>query len=262
MADRRRPSGAPGGRRGDTPAGRPPGLISLLAVAALAAALALAPVGPEAAHAGSHPFESVIEGIDPAPLGDGITVRMLDHDERIELTNRSGRTVVVEGYDGEPYARIESDGPVRLNLRSPALAVNNDRWGRTPPTGREDPAARPEWARVGEDGRLAWFDRRAQYRRPGVPARVADPDVEQELWRYRVPIRVGGEPAAIRGTLSWTGGNDFPTGAFVALLIATGGCAILGAWTIGRLRAAGEEDGGEPVGEDGPVGAGTPGRES
>ncbi len=208
------------------------------AVAGLIAAISLGAADRAGAHDGSHPFESVISGVVPARLAAGVTVRIVDYDEQIELTNRSGRRVVVAGYAGEPYARVESDGPVFLNVRSPSLHISNDRWGRTPPNGSGDAAARPEWVRVGGEGRVSWFDRRAHYRRRGIPAGVRDPAFRTKLWSYRLPITVGGEPAAIRGTLFWAGRRSFPTGPFVILLIATGGCALLGAWAVKRMRSA------------------------
>lgn len=193
------------------------------------------------AHEGRHDFESVVSEVAPAGFASGLTVRMIDYDEQVELINGSGKTVVVIGYEGEPYARLEPTGDVHLNLRSPSLAPSNDRWGRTPAGGQEDAGARPHWYKVSDDGKLAWFDRRSHYRKIGVPPAVVDPAKRQEIWQYRIPLRVGGEPAEIRGTLYWAGRRPFPIGAFVFMLIATAGCAFFGAWTIRQMRARSEE---------------------
>ena len=219
---------------------RAAGLAAALAVAVLTVAT------PAQAHDGRHDFESLIEEVTPIRLGAGIEIRMIDYDERIELVNRSGETVIVEGYEGEPYARVESGGPVSLNLRSPSLAASNDRWGRTPPGGREDADAPPRWVQVGGDGTLSWFDRRSHYRQTGVPDAVADPTVRQKLWDYRIPLRVGGETAAITGTLYWTGRRPFPIAAFVALLVATAACGLFGARVMKRLRATADPAGDTP----------------
>ena len=198
-----------------------------------------------AAHEGSHFFESVVDGITPSRLAAGIDVRMIDADARLELTNRSGSTVVVRGYAGEPYARIASEGLVEVNVLSPSMAPSNDRLGRTPPSGNEDASAPPRWVRVGDGGRYSWYDRRTHYRGAGTPAAVSDRERRTSLWDYRVPITVGGEDASITGTLYWVGVSSFPTGLFVGMLIATAGCLLFGAWVLTRARrdAAG---GGEP----------------
>jgi hypothetical protein len=201
---------------------------------------------PAAGHGDRHPYESEIGGIVPATAGAGIEVRILDHDSQVELTNRSGHRVIVKGYEGEPYARLESDGPVYVNLRSPSRPLSSDRFGRTPPTGREDASASPRWSLIGEDGRLAWYDRRAHYRRRGVPDQVDDPAKRTRIRDYWIPILVGGIPARIEGSLYWTGKKGFPTGPFLALLTITGLCGLFGARMLGRLRSPGSESpGGE-----------------
>ncbi len=216
---------------------------------ALLVALVVLVAGDErraAAHDGSHAFASVVDGITPSPLGAGIDVRMLDADEQLELVNRSGHTVVVEGYEGEPYARITSDGPVFVNVMSPSMAPSNDRLGRTRPNGNEDASAPPRWVRVGDGGRYRWFDRRTHYRRQGVPSAVTDREERTKLWDYRIPITVGTEAAEIRGTLYWVGIASFPTALFVVMLVATAACLLFGAWVLKRLRS-GDEEGTPPT---------------
>lgn len=205
-----------------------------LAVALAVAGLAL-PAGA-GAHGGPHLYISVIQGIEPPETGRGIEVRMIDYDSQIEVENRSGETVTVIGYQGEPYARIESRGSVYLNARSPSLAPSNDRLGRTPPTGEEDATAPPNWIRVGDDGTFRWFDRRSHYRRRGLPPAVTDETKRTLLWSYRIPIRVGETPAAIRGDLYWLGRRKFPTGVLIVILLSTAGCALFGLWAIRRMR--------------------------
>jgi len=217
--------------------------------ATLAVVLACLAAGaaPGRAHDGAHLFESVIGGPYPERLAQGVEVRILDEDEQVELVNSSGRTVVVMGFAGEPYARVESGGSVFVNARSPATPANNDRWGRTRPSGREDPGAPPAWVRVGGEGRLVWYERRAQYRRAGTPPQVADPAERTWIRDYRIPLTVGGEPAELRGTLHWVGRRPFPNVALVVLLLATAGCAFFGAITLRRVRRLPDE----PAGDDG-----------
>lgn len=196
-----------------------------------------------AAHGEPHLYESVITGIQPAGAAAGVTARIIDFDSQVELTNRSGKTVLVEGYEGEPYARIESGGAVFLNARSPSMAPSNDRLGRTPPTGNEDADAPPNWIRVGNEGKFAWFDRRAHYRRKGLPEVVTDEAVRTLVWSWSIPITVGHRPAAVEGDLYWLGRRPFPTGVFLVILLLTAAGGLFGAWAIRRVREEAGESG-------------------
>lgn len=201
----------------------------------------LALPGEAAAHGEPHLYESVIRGIQPAAAAAGIEVRILDYDSQIKLTNRSGQRVEVEGYEGEPYARLDPDGHVFLNARSPSMAPSNDRLGKTRPTGDEDADARPNWIRVAVDGSFAWFDRRIHYRKKGVPPIVTDEAARTLIRDWEVPITVGGRPAAVEGGLYWLGRRPFPTGLFLFLLFSTAAGALFGAWSIKRMRESGRE---------------------
>lgn len=161
---------------------------------------------------------------------------MLDYDSQVELTNASGSPITVIGYEGEPYARIDPDGSVWLNMRSPSVPLSADRLGQGPVSGREDASAPPEWNRIGSNGQLAWFDRRSHYRKNGLPPEVSDSSRRTLIREYRIPLRVGNVPARIEGSLYWTGEDGFPTAIFVGLLVATGLGGLFGAWAWGRMR--------------------------
>ena len=95
-------------------------------VAAAALLLLGAPVA--LAHQGSPNFLSQINSVTPAD--DGIAVDVLSRDDRLLLRNNSGKTVVIEGYTGEPYARIDADGTVSVNKNSKAYYINEERDGQ------------------------------------------------------------------------------------------------------------------------------------
>jgi hypothetical protein len=94
-------------------------------VAAAAALLAGAPVA--LAHEGSPNFLSQINEVTPAAAG--VEVEVLNRDDRLLLRNNGNGTVLIEGYDGEPYARIEPDGTVSVNTDSKAYYINAERDG-------------------------------------------------------------------------------------------------------------------------------------
>lgn len=193
------------------------------------------------AHGEPHLYESIVQGIQPPTAAAGIEVRMIDFDSQVELTNRSDETVIVEGYEGEPYLRIDANGSVFLNAKSPSMAPSNDRMGKTEPTGDEDAKATPNWIRVAHDGSFRWFDRRTQYRKAGVPKVVTDEAARTLVWRWQIPMSVGDQAATINGELFWLGRRPFPTGVLLVILLATAGCGLFGAWALRRMREESED---------------------
>src|SRR4030095_10146065 len=77
----------------------------------------------------------------------GVTVRVLQFGDDLELVNRSGTEVTVPGYEAEPYLRIGPDGVWR-NSRSPATYINLDRFGRVTLPDEADPRAEPRWGQL------------------------------------------------------------------------------------------------------------------
>jgi hypothetical protein len=205
----------------------------------LLVALVLLPSGTALAHEGNPDFRSEIRAIEPAT--PGLSVEVLDFDDSLRLLNRSDGVVVIRGYDGEPYARIDSDGTVELNRRSPAYYLNQDRFAnvQVPPSANADAA--PQWEQVDRSGALTWHDHRAHYMGEGTPPQVKDEGEETKVFDYLVPIEVDGRPGAIQGTLTWVGEDtSFPIAPFIGLaLVAALGLAVL---LIRRRRGAQSEE--------------------
>lgn len=193
------------------------------------------------AHQGDPNYRSEIEAVRPGFLADGLTFTVGNYDDFISLSNRSGSTVIVEGYRGEPYLRFLPDGRVEANTRSPAWFANRDRYGEGEVPDFADAEAAPRWKPVGEEGRFAWHDHRSHWMGKGVPPQVTDPSVRTEVFGYSIPLEVDGRRAELTGTLFWVGsGGGAPLWPFLLL----GGLAIgAGLVILGRRRA-----GGHPVG--------------
>jgi hypothetical protein len=231
--------------------------------------LALAAV-PAAAHEGDARYRSVVTAI--APSTDGLTARVLDHDDALLIVNDSGKTVVVLDQDGEPYARLLADGTVQVNRESP-MAHENDsdeetasaprlyasvdvgpllaHGGEEHAPGEEDAepgrapaeAHAPDWSTLDRAGRLQWHDPRINVRGEGIPAQVTDETQETQVKEWRVPLLVAGQAADVLGTLTWVGepgaGSSFPTAAIVSLVVLAllaAGAVVL----VRRRRTAGE----------------------
>jgi len=209
-----------------------------LVVASLAALLGLPAAAPTTAlaHQGNPNMRSVVRALQP--LVPGVALQVLSGDDRFQLTNRSTRTVLVQGYEREPYARIAPDGTVAVNHNSPAYYLNTDRYGAAavPATARAN--ATPDWRVLDKTGVFEWHDHRMHYMARGVPPVVKDKARRTKVFDYRIPIRVGAEQGQILGTLWWAppAGGGPPAGAIVALvvLVLAGGAAVV---VVRRRRA-------------------------
>ena len=188
-------------------------------IAAAAVLLAGAPVA--LAHQGSPNFLSQINDVTPAT--EGLDVEVLNRDDRLLLHNTSGETVVVEGYSGEPYARIDGDGTVSVNTDSEAYYINEERDGNVDAPESADSKGEPRWKEVSKTGRFEWHDHRMHWMSEEDPEQVEDKDVRSKVFDWQVPIAVDGHAGAITGTLFWT-----PTASSsVSLLPIAGVSAVL-----------------------------------
>jgi hypothetical protein len=225
------------------------------AVVALSSAVAALAPTAALAHQGNPNMKSVIDALRPHPRG--ITLQVLGGDDRFQLTNRSGQTVLVEGYEDEPYARIAPDGTVEVNHNSPAFYLNTDRYGAVDVPKTATAKAAPDWRVLDKTGVFEWHDHRMHWMAKSIPGVVKDTSVKTKISNYDIPIRFGSTNAHILGTVWWDPAPDGgpPVGAIVALvvLVLGGAAAVV---VVRRRRGAGgadDEGGGDG---DAPVAAG------
>jgi hypothetical protein len=196
-----------------------------------AASLAAAALVPAAAlaHHGNPNMNSVVNQLTPHV--PGVTLQVLNNDDRFQITNRSKDTILVQGYDGEPYARITPDGTVVVNHNSPAFYLNTDRYGAVTVPKTANAKAAPDWQLLDKTGVFQWHDHRMHYMSTGVPSVVKDKKAKTKIFNYRIPIKIGAQEGAIAGTLWWDPPKDggAPVGAIVAfvVLLALGGGAVV-----------------------------------
>jgi hypothetical protein len=191
------------------------------------ALIALAATAPAAsAHQGSPNYLSQIDNVQPAV--DGLSVDVLSRDDRLLLRNASGRDVVIEGYDGEPYARVLGDGTVEVNRDSPAFYLNDDRFGDVAAPKAADGKGAPRWKELSRTGRFEWHDHRMHWMSQTPPERVKDATEQTKIFDWSVPLDVNGRRGAIAGTLFWTPtvNSGPPTAAIVALAAVLIACCI------------------------------------
>jgi hypothetical protein len=195
---------------------------------------------PALAHQGNPDYRSEITGL--APNVSGIEAEVLNFDDSILLRNESGEMVTVEGYEGEPYARIHPDGTVEVNERSPSLYLNQDRYANADVPDDADPEAAPRWRVESESGQFTWHDHRSHYMGEGTAPQVTDESVRTKVFDYKIPLHVGGEDVKLLGTLYWVGQDDsLPLLPFVGLGVFAILCAV--AVIVIRRRRGGPGDG-------------------
>jgi hypothetical protein len=204
--------------------------------AAFAAITALLTATSAFAHAGNPSFESVVRTVSPAI--PGLTVDVLNGDDRLVVANHGASVVTIDGYDSEPYVRMAPDGTVAVNTRSPALYLNaNARTeGTVPPSANA--AAAPQWKVVEHTGRYEFHDHRIHWMGASTPRQIKDKSKRTKVFDWKVPVRTASTKASIDGELFWRGSSAAaPAAAFagLALIVLLGGAAVV---VVRRRRAA------------------------
>jgi hypothetical protein len=198
--------------RGPAPAGstvhrRGLGRVGLVAVVLLL--LVVGEASPAQAHVvgiGGRASNYHTDVLDITPPVPGLTVRVLEAGNQLELTNRSGQEVVVLGYRSEPYLRVGPTG-VYENQRSPSAYAN--RFANAPNRipAELDPAAPPQWRRIRNQPDAVWHDHRTHWSGPDPPAVAADRGHRQVVVpSWQIPLRLGQRTALVEGDIVWVPG--------------------------------------------------------
>ena len=174
----------------------------LRVVAAAAALVALAAAPTASAHQGNPNFRSIIKGV--TPTAPGVSLQVLNFDDRLELHNTSGKTVTVLGYNGEPYARVLGDGTVEVNRLSPANYLNTDRTGGETVPKFANAKAAPQWQTIDRSGDFQWHDHRIHWMGSGLPPNIHNKSVRTKVFNWKVPCRWARRrgPSAARSSTS------------------------------------------------------------
>ena len=172
------------------------------AAAAVIAILIVFGASPAGAHTTGGPpasnFRTELTGM--APPSPGVVVSLAPDHEQLQLRVDGRHAVVVLGYQGEPYLRVDAGG-VFENVRSPAVVANRTRI----PTGSPaNETGSPRWRRVSGRAVARWHDHRAHWM-GGITPRVVrrDPDHGHVVERWSIPVQVDGHRARIRGHVRW-----------------------------------------------------------
>ncbi len=198
-------------------------------VGALVMLAVLAPGGTAFAHTGTSGtatsnYRTRVTAVQPAV--PDLSVRVADLDGRITLTYTGPGTIVVEGYEGEPYLRFSPTG-VERNRHSPATYLNTDRYAQVAQPATADASAPPDWETLSSGHTYTWHDHRTHWMSPTPPTEVvADPDREVVIFdRWVIPLEHDGAAVSVVGDLRWL---PPPSALPWILVAAVGALALLG----------------------------------
>jgi hypothetical protein len=155
------------------------------------------PAGASASTTSPGREASVVESISPAT--DAIAVRIIGGDTAMGVSVKPGHSLVVLGYDGEPYLRVEPDGTVQTNRSSPTLYSNVDRYGTASVPKGLDSRDAPKWETISDSGDVVWHDHRVHWMTPGQDPAV---DSTGTIQTWSVPLVVDGTRTAVSRRLS------------------------------------------------------------
>ena len=234
-----------------------PLLLSLACALAAAVAGAAAPrasagegANPFADQGSNYHYRSYITAVRPQVAG--LQLQILEFADRLELTNHTGETVTIYGYQGEPYARVLANGTAERNVRSPATYLDESFYAdvKVPPIA--DPRASPQWQVLDRTGFFEWHDHRIHWPTPTLPPEVKDQSRRTLIFDWEVPIEVGSTKGAIYGTLYWVPDSSKAPLAVIILgvvIVLAGLLFVL--WVRRRRRAPGGPTGADAGERDG-----------
>ena len=214
--------------------------------AALLAAVALATCVPSAAAhgGGGSRYRSAVTQISPATAG--LTAKVVQGDDQLQITNASGKTVVVLGYENEPYLRFRPDGRVDVNVLSPANSLNLTRYGNVTVSPNADPKASPKWRTLRTKSTFTWHDHRIHWMSTIDPPVVRSArGSRHHIFDWNVALRVDGRVTAVRGTLDYVPPVSTSPLWLIAPVAAVLAAGALFTFTSPRFKARGKRQPGK-----------------
>ena len=141
--------------------------------------------------------ESIVESVEPTTTGARFDIVGGDAFMRVRVER--GHEVSASGYQHEPFFRIDKDGGVWVNERSPTVALSAQRYGTSGDVlDSVDPGGVPEWKRVATNGSYLWHDHRIHWMGSTTPPTL---NAEGLVQQWSVPFTVDGVVVSVSGGL-------------------------------------------------------------
>jgi hypothetical protein len=183
-------------------------------------------------------YRTEITEVVPSPAG--VTVLVDPGGEWLELANAGPAAVVVLGYTGEPYLRINSNS-AEENQLSQTTYLNRTLFADSVPTASAAGNVAPSWRPIGATGRARWHDHRIHWMgRARPPMVAADPTHPHLIGTWTVHAVADTTSFDVHGALRWTGrppgSSASPLQAWLLTVLA-GMTVVVGMLTIALIRA-------------------------
>lgn len=179
------------------------GRFRALVVLMLSGGLLVGLASQAAAHTRTQETTNIVSRVTSSSLPDGVEVVVHTGGLLIEVENRSATTLVVHGYESEPYLRIGPAG-VEHNRRSPATYVNQVRYGEDVATPQDvDASAAPEWIHIEDEPRFLWHDHRTHWMSTSPPRFVEAGPLARGLMTMELVGTIGAAGGRAHGFRSW-----------------------------------------------------------
>ena len=206
--------------------------LALLGV--LGAAVLAAPCAEAHYNTAKLGYRSQVLALSP-PI-PGVKAKVLYGDDQVLLTDRSGKTIVIRGYSGEPYLLFK-DNEIYFNSNSPSQYLNADRYAKAAVPKNEKASAPPAWHRLVSGDVWAWHDHRIHWMSPIAPQMIRTaPRKRHHIFDWSVPATANGKRFLIKGSLNYVPPpkQNFPLGLALTLgsLIGAG---LIGLFALRRV---------------------------
>jgi hypothetical protein len=168
----------------------------------------------------------------------GVKLRMLGGDDRIVLTNSSGKVIVIKGYNGEPYLRFSAGG-VFENEHSPAVYLNSSRYANVQLPPQANAKAKPLWQKILPGHAFTWHDHRSHWMSPLAPPMVQKaPGKPHHIFDWSIPAQADGKAISMRGSLDYKppAGSGSPRWWLLAVLLSVAAVGALSAFVLYRRQ--------------------------
>jgi hypothetical protein len=186
--------------------------------------------------AGYSNYRTRVQSLTPAVAG--ISVRAVGVDGSVRISATAAHTVIVLGYDNEPYLRLDASG-VAQNLNSPATYLNRRLNAQVDVPANATANARPDWRLISRSHAVTWHDHRTHWMGTIPPIDVqADPQVARVVIpHWSIPVLVDGRRASIDGDAWWLPPPSHNSWLLAALAVFVATVVVLqvvpSAWTVG-----------------------------